>query len=291
MAFAIMGAIQLLNELKDRPFFIACGLSKPHSPPGAPQRFYDLYEVAKIRLPVNFAPRPTVPEGFPKGSIRPKNADLFVGRDATPEAAREMTRAYLASCSYADDNAGRVLAELDRLGLADNTIVVFLGDHGYQLGERGKWSKAGSLFEQGARIPFIIRLPGAKGNGTPSPRVVEALDLYATLADLCGLPQPQGPQAIEGRSLAPLLADPRSKWDHPAFTIWSEDGKTVHGATVRDERWRYAEFADGGAMLFDESADPDELRNLAADPSHGEVRQRLSESLKEYLAGGRKSSE
>lgn len=277
------GAIRLLNELKDETFFIACGLSKPHSPPGAPQKFYDLYDVAKIRLPENFAARPTVPEGFPKSAIRPRNADLFVGRDATPESAREMTRAYLASCSYADDNAGRVLAELERLGLTDRTIVVFWGDHGYQLGERGKWSKAGSLFEQGTRVPFIIRMPGAAGNGKPSPRTVESIDLYATLVDLCKLPVPQGKQAIEGRSLAPLLADPAVAWDHPAHSIWSEDGKTVHGATIRTERWRYAEFADGGTMLFDEEKDPQELKNVVELPENEAVRKELAEKLKGYL--------
>jgi arylsulfatase A-like enzyme len=274
--------IEQLRSLKDQPFFIACGLSKPHTPLGAPQKFFDLYDLAKIPLPVNFAPRPTVPEGFPKAAIRPRNADLFIGHDATPETAREVIRAYLASCSYVDDNVGRVLAELDRLGLAERTIVVFWGDHGYQLGERGKWSKAGSLFEQGARSPFIIRRPGAAGNGKSCPRVVEALDFYATLTALCGLPAP----AIEGRNLAPLLENPQAEWNHPGFTVWSEDGKTIHGATVRNERWRYAEFFDGSAMLFDEDADPQELKNVADAPENAAVRAELSQLVKTYLATG-----
>src|SRR5690606_33923250 len=150
-----------------------------------------------INLPPDFAPRPTVPEGFPAGSIRMSTADLFIGREATPEQAREMIRAYLACVSYVDWNVGRVLAELDGLGLRDNTIVVFWGDHGYQLGEKGKWSKAGSLWEQGTRVPFIIHDPRAKGNGQSSPRVVELLDIYPTLVDLCGLPSYEG---LEGRS-------------------------------------------------------------------------------------------
>lgn len=273
--------IEQLGKYKEQPFFIACGFSKPHSPPGAPQKFYDLYDLAKIPLPPDFAPRPTVPEGFPKLSIRPRNADLFIGRDATPEAAREMIRAYLASCSYVDANVGRVLAELDRLNLRTNTIVVFWGDHGYQLGERGKWSKAGSLFEQGARVPFIICLPNAKGNGQVSERVVESLDFYPTLAELCGLVQPQG---LEGRSLAPLLNNPNLEWNHPAFIVWSENGKTLHGVAVRNERWRYAEFVDGGAMLFDEEKDPRELKNVADDPKNAAIRAELSKLVKAYWA-------
>ena len=274
--------IEQLGKYKDKPFFLACGFAKPHSPPSAPQSCYDLYDLAKITLPPNFAPRPTVPEGFPKLSIRPKNADLFIGRDATPEAAKKMIRAYLASCSYADQNVGRVLAELDRLHLRTNTIVVFWGDHGYQLGERGKWSKAGSLFEQGARVPFIICLPDAKGNGQASERVVEALDFYPTLVDLCGLPSPKD---LEGRSLAPLLQNPKAEWNHPAFTVWSENGKTLQGVGVRNEHWRYTEFEDGTAMLFDEDNDPQELKNVAEELKNTAVRAELSKLVKAYLAG------
>ena len=194
--------------------------------------------------------RPTVPEGFPAGSIRPKNADLFIGREATPEQAREMIRAYLASSAYVDWNVGRVLDALKELGLQDNTIVVFWGDHGFQLGEKGKWSKAGSLWEQGARVPLLICDPRAEGNGNACPRVVESLDLFPTLADLCGLPPAEG---LEGRSVAPLLADPQAAWNHPAFTLWSEDGAYVTGVAVRTEHWRYAEFygRGAGAMLTD----------------------------------------
>ena len=275
-------AIQQLAKFKDQPFFLACGFAKPHSPPAAPQKFYDWYELAKIPLPPDFAPRPTVPEGFPTLAIRPKNADLFIGRDSTPESAREMIRAYLASCSYMDANVGRVLAELDRLNLRTNTIIVFWGDHGYQLGEKGKWSKAGSLFEQGARVPFLICEPGAAGNGHVSRRVVESLDFYPTLTELCGLPVPK---ELQGRSLVPLLKNPAAEWNHPAYTVWSENGRTLHGVAVRDERWRYAEFTDGSAMLLDLNNDPKELKNVADDPKHAAVRARLSRLVKDYWAG------
>ena len=232
-------AIAFMERYQDKPFFLVCGFSKPHSPPTTPQKYYDLWPVDSIPLPTNFAARPTVPEGFPRLSIRPRNADLFIGRDATPLAAREMIRAYLASVAWMDWNMGRVMAGLDRLGLREKTIVVFWGDHGYQLGERGKWSKAGSLFEQGDRLPLIILAPGEKGNGKPCPRIVESVDIYPTLAELCGLTPPPG---LEGRSLVPLLKDPDAKWDHPAHTVWSEDGRTLQGVAVRTERWRYAEF-------------------------------------------------
>jgi arylsulfatase A-like enzyme len=281
-------AIDFLRRYKDKPFFLACGFVKPHSPPTAPKKFFDKWDAGKIPLPPDFAPRPTVPEGFPVAAIRPKNADLFIGRAASQPEAREMIRAYLASSSWVDWLTGRVLAELDRLGLRERTVIVFWGDHGYQLGEKGKWSKAGSLFEQGDRTPFIIVAPGAKGNGQSCVRTVQALDFYPTLADLCGLTPPK---EIEGRSLVPLLNDPKAEWKHPAFTVWSEDGKTLHGVAVRTEKYRYAEFgenAKNGAMLFDEAADPHEMKNLANDPSFVGVRKELSAHVKNYLAGTEK---
>lgn len=278
-------AIGYLRENKGKPFFLAVGFVKPHSPPTAPKRFFDLWDVAKIPLPVDFAPRPTVPDGFPKAAIRPRNADLFIGRDATEQEAREMTRAYLASSAWMDWNVGRVIAELDRQGLRNNTIIVFWSDHGYQLGEKGKWSKAGSLFEQGNRTPYIVVDPRTKVAGQACERIVQAVDFYPTLAELCGL---SVSKEVEGRSLVPLLNNPKAEWRHPAFTVWSEDGKTYHGVAVRKERWRYAEFGpDGknGAMLFDQEADPHELKNLIDDPKHIEVRKKLSDMVRNYSSG------
>lgn len=266
------------------PFFLAVGFSKPHSPLVAPKRFFDLHPLEDIALPVDFASRPTVPEGFPEGSIRPNNADLFIRRDASPEAAREMIRAYLACVAYVDWNVGRVLAELDALGLRDETIVVFWSDHGYQLGEKGKWSKAGSLWEQGARVPLIIHDPRAAGNGTVSRRVVQLVDLYPTLVELTGLPRPDG---LEGRSLAPLLQQPEREWDHPAYTVWNERNRGITGVVVRTERWRYAEFfgRGAGAMLTDPIEDPHETKNLATDPRHADVVRELSALIARYAGG------
>src|SRR4029453_6519718 len=150
------------RKYKDQPFFLAVGSAKPHSPPSAPKKFFDLYDVNKIPLPPDFSARPVAPPGFPEISIARRNTDLFIGRDATPESAREMIRAYYASVSFMDEQVGRVLDEVDRLKLRERTIIVFWGDHGYHLGEKGKWSKAYSLWEVGLRVPLIIDLPGGK---------------------------------------------------------------------------------------------------------------------------------
>ena len=265
-----------------KPFFVGCGFSKPHSPPQAPQRFFDMYDPAKIQLPPDFAAWPTVPPGFPKAAIRPHNADLFIGRGASESEAKQVIRAYLASISWADWNMGRVIAELDSLGLRDNTVIVFVADHGYQLGEKGKWSKAGSLFEGGTRVPLIIDMPGMKGNGRACTRMVQSLDIYKTLCELAGLDVPAG---VEGTSLVPLLNDPRAAWEQPAYSIWSEDGKTIHGTAIRTEQWRYAEYgkdAANGAMLFDVHADPMELTNLADDAKHQATRAELSKLIAAY---------
>src|SRR6185369_3652041 len=178
---------------------------------------------------------------------------------------------------------GRVLAELDSLGLREKTIIVFWGDHGYQLGEKGKWSKAGSVWEQGSRVPFTICVPKATANGKVSPRIVEVMDLYPTLTELCGLPAQKD---LEGHSLVPLLNDPGAAWDHPAFTVWSEDGRTLTAIAVRTPKWRYAEFTagGGGAMLLDEEADPHEMTNIADDPKYATTRAELSALVKNYAA-------
>ena len=259
--------IEFLRRTKDsaQPFFIACGFAKPHSPPSAPKKFYDLYDVEKIPLPVDFAPRPTVPPGFPELSVVPRNTDLFIGRDASEAEAREMKRAYWASVSFMDEQVGRVLRALDESGHRDDTIVVFWGDHGYHLGEKGRWSKAYSLFEVAVRAPLLIAAPGFAGNGHVCAHPVEIVNLYKTLADLCALPVPDG---LEGASMTALLRDPAAPWDRPAFSVVAY--RDVLGRSVRTERWRYSQWVEGerGEVLFDELRDPHELANLAADPAH-----------------------
>jgi arylsulfatase A-like enzyme len=270
-------AVEYLERYKDRPFFLAVGFVKPHSPPTAPRKFFDLYDPARVELPPDFAPRPAPPAGFPEPSVPRRNADLFIGRDASPEEAREMIRAYRASTSFMDAQVGRVLDALERLGLRDNTVVVFWGDHGYHLGEKGKWSKAYSLFEVGTRVPLVIAVPGGRGRGTSA--TVELLDLYPTLAELCGLPRPA--DGVRGRSLTPLIKSPRAGWKRPAYSVTLFQGKL--GRAVRTDRWRYAEWDEGraGAMLFDHTRDPHELKNLASDPAHAKTVAEMKRLLKQ----------
>ena len=137
---------------------------------------------------------------------------------------------------------------------------------------------------------MIIRLPGAAGNGKVSPRIVQSIDIYPTLVELCGLAPPAG---LEGRSLAPLLADPEADWDHAAYTIWSEDGQTATGTSVRQGNWRYSEYdgPGGGALLFDEAADPHEMRNLADDPKFADVRAKLATLVREHKRSAAKPAD
>jgi uncharacterized sulfatase len=187
------------------------------------------------------------------------------------EGVRATIQAYYASISFLDANVGRVLDALDRLGLAGNTIVVFVSDHGYLLGERGQWMKQ-MLFERSARAPLIVAGAGVSAKGQPSQRIVELVDLYPTLADLAGLTPP----GLHGRSLLPLLKDPKAAWDHPAVTQVRRGNAAngfFMGYTVRTEQWRYTEWDNGkrGTELYDEKADPAELRNLAGDPDRAKI--------------------
>jgi arylsulfatase A-like enzyme len=251
-------AIELLEKSKGVAFFLAVGFAKPHSPYVAPKRHFGPYDPAGIALPADFAPRPTVAPGVPAEALSP-NGDVFIGRDATEAEARQIIAAYRACVSFVDAQIGRVLEALDRLGLREKTVIVFFGDHGYHLGEKGKWSKHNSLYEIGTRVPLLVALPGAKGAACR--RTVELVDLYPTLVELCGLPPVAG---IEGDSLVPLLRDPAAAWDRPARSM-TVRGKAT-GWTVRTERWRYTEWP-GGAELYDHEADAGETRNLAADPA------------------------
>ncbi len=262
--------IAALPRLKaaDAPFFIAMGYTQPHSPPTAPQRFLDLYPRDQVKLPPDFGPRPAALPGFPVDSVGP-NYDLFINRDATADEARAVKATYLAACSWVDWNVGRLLAALDAEGLRENTIILFWGDHGYHLGEKGKWSKHGSLYELGLRVPLIISAPGQAGNGQTSPRIVETLDLFPTLAELSRLPIPAH---AEGHSLAPLLAAPTTAdWDFPAYAFHRHEKKLQRA--VRHGRWLYAEYdaPPVDAMLIDVENDPSELTNLLNDPAHAET--------------------
>jgi uncharacterized sulfatase len=189
---------------------------------------------------------------------------LFIGRDASPEAAQEMIEAYYASTTFVDRQLGRVMEALDRLNLRERTVIILFGDHGYHLGEKGKWSKHNSVFEVACRVPMMVCLPGGT-SGKSSPRTVQLLDIFPTFCEAAGIAPPPG---LEGHSLVPLAKDPQAGWDHPAYTV-CRNGPAV-GESVRTERYRYSEFTggSGGALLFDHQSDPHEMKNLAGDPKH-----------------------
>jgi uncharacterized sulfatase len=257
-------AIKLLEANQGKPFFLACGFYRPHTPFVAPKKYFAMFPLDRIALPAIPAERQ------PAAAY----ASAKKEQDAMTDAQRrECLQAYYASTTFMDAQLGRVLDALDRLKLADRTIVVFLSDHGYHLGEHGLWQKR-SLFENSARVPLVIYDPRAKGNGQPCGRTVELVDLHATLADLCGLAAP----TTDGKSLKPLLDDPAAAWDRPAMTQVSRGGPSEKqspymGYSVRTERYRYTEWDGGkhGTQLFDYQTDPQESRNLADDPDHAAV--------------------
>ncbi len=254
--------IALLEKNKDRPFFIGAGFYRPHCPFIAPRKYFDLYPLDSVPAPEASSAVETPPAAW---STTPPHWGL------SAQEQRESIRAYYASVSFLDANVGLILDALDRLGLAGNTIVVFLSDHGYHLGEHGQWMKQ-TLFERSARAPLILAGPGIPSKGGSTSRVVEFLDLFPTLADLAGVRAAQG---LQGRSLTPLLKNPRAKWDHPAVTQVRRGPAAAPfmGYSIRTEKWRYTEWDHGkqGAELYDEVADPHESNNLAADAKHQKV--------------------
>jgi uncharacterized sulfatase len=232
-------AIKLLEQNRKRPFFLAVGFYQPHVPCIAPKKYFDMYPLNGIKMPKE---PPDVRKQAPAAAltVNPPNYGL------KDEDCRKMIQAYYAATTFVDAQIGQVLDALERLGLADNTIVVLWGDHGWLLGEHGLWQKM-SLFEESARVPLVIAAPGAKAAGRGCGRTVELIDLYPTLADLCRIKVPAG---AEGKSLKPLLDDPARKWGEGAYTqVARGAGKKMApkfmGRSVRTERWRYTEWDEG----------------------------------------------
>lgn len=264
-------AIDLLEQraADGKPFYLAVGYYRPHTPYVAPKAYYDMYPLDEIQVP---RVAPDNDDRFPAAALDSrKPAETAMGDDLR----RHAIQAYYAATTFMDAQAGRVLDALNRLGLADDTIIVFQSDHGYHLGEKNLWKKQ-SLFEESTRVPLIIAVPGNSANGRASERTVELLSLHKTLAELCGIPA--DPMA-EGFSLAPLLKDPKASWDHPAysqvarFDRGEDNGEMKMGRSVRTERWRYTEWDGGraGVELYDHDLDNGEMNNLANDPEHKPV--------------------
>lgn len=266
---------------KDKPFFLACGFFRPHTPYVAPKKYFDMYPPEKLALPKVPADHWQKHPAPAFGSAKKEQEKL------TDELRRKALQAYYASTTFMDAQVGRVLAALEKLKLADKTIVVFISDHGYHLGEHGLWQKM-SLFENSARVPLIVYDPRSKANGSTCSRTVELIDLHATLAEMCDLPKPK----TDGKSFTGLLNDREAPWDKPAITQVSRGTPTATGETtgknpwfmgysVRTERYRYTEWDGGkkGAQLYDYETDPGELTNLAEDPKHAETVKKLKALL------------
>ena len=259
-------AIKLMEVKRDKPFFLGVGFFRPHTPFVAPKKYFAMYPLNEMRLPY-----------APKGDRDDIPIAAFAHNCPVPNyglddlTLRKALQAYYATVSFVDAQIGRLMAALDQLKLADNTIVVLWSDHGYHLGEHnGIWQKR-TLFEQSARSPLIIRVPGAKGNGTVCTRIVEFVDIYPTLTDLADLKSPSG---LEGRSLKPLLQNPLAEWNGTAITQVLRPAdkrlvKPVMGRSIRTARWRYSDWAEGqaGVELYDHASDPLEFNNLALKPN------------------------
>lgn len=264
-------AIELLEKHKDAPFFLAVGFYRPHCPWITPGGYFERYSLDAMKLP-------DIAQGYRDSVPAPALASTqpwpYFG--VTPDQARECKLAYYAAISFVDAQVGRVLDSLDRLGLRENTIVVFWSDHGYHLGEHGLWFKM-SCFEESARVPLIIVAPGLANAGKVCGRTVELVDLYPTLADLAGLKPPEN---LQGVSLRPLLENPAAAWTRPAFTQLERGNFPGH--SVRTERWRYTEWDLGakGEELYDHDADPQEIHNLASEPQYAATVAEMKSLLK-----------
>jgi iduronate 2-sulfatase len=277
-------AVSAINEIKDGPFFLAVGFYRPHMPWVAPKKYWDLYNPDEIHISSN----QNLPEGAP--AFASNQASEFRSYKGVPregpipeDIQREAIHGYCASVSYADAQIGKVLSELQRLGLREKTIVILWGDHGYQLGEHGTWNKR-TNWELAARVPLIISVPGQAHAGEQANALVELLDMYPTLVELCGLKPPTG---LEGRSFVPLLKDPHQPWKEAAFTIIRKpipelgDG---FGRALRNDRYRFVEWSGPDSdkrvyELYDEQADPEESFNIANRPENKALVKELVEQL------------
>lgn len=251
----------------DKPFFITCGFRRPHLPWMAPADYFDLYATDQLPLPVTGnVPRPA---GDP---LKPA---------ASPDSRRASLRAYFACISFMDRQLGRVLDTMDRLKLWDNTIVLMLGDNGYHLGTRGGYWGKGTPYEESCGVPLLIAAPRmAKATGCS--RVVEYVDLYPTLVELCSLPARRD---VVGRSLRPLLEEPSVPWEHAAFTVNARNNQPSNLA-VSTERFRYIEYAapKNAVELYDIQSDPREWTNLADKPEYAATLAKLKKLAAEHRA-------
>lgn len=298
----LVRTLAALDAIKDRPFFLAFGTWKPHLPFHVPTKYFDLYPTDSIKLPTNISAPENVPElAMTNWEELRGHVDMPNEGPVTPEQARQLIRGYYASVSFVDSLVGRLLDDLDRHGLRDNTIVVLFGDHGFHLGDHGMWTKK-TNFEEATHAPLIICMPGQERPGARCDALVEFVDIYPTVCDLAGLPIPDD---LEGVSLVPLMQDRNRPWKSAVFSQYHRPGPgrgyvsnqlylpevDTMGYSMRTPRWRYNEWIKGGkekvaAELYDYDNDPGETVNLANQPEYKETVKRLSAKLQ---AGWRKA--
>jgi len=259
--------IEQLQKDHDKPFFVACGLIKPHLPWAVPRKYYDMFPLDTVKLPPHIENdlKDVPPAGV--RMARPTGDHAKFLKSGRWKAA---IQSYLATCAYVDVNIGRLLDAFLASKYKDNTIIVLWGDHGWHLGEKEHWRKF-ALWEEATRAPLIWVAPGVTKAGAVCDQPVDFLTIYPTLCDLAGLPIPEH---VEGKSLKPLLENPDAKWDEVAMTT---HGYKNHA--VRTDRWRYIRYADGSEELYDHDSDQYEYKNEADNPELKAVKAKLAEML------------
>ena len=279
-------AIETLRRLKgaDQPFFLGVGFLKPHLPFTCPKKYWDMYPADTIKLPDNYYPPKNAPEPALHNWYELRTYGGIPATGGIPdETALNLIRGYRACITFVDVQIGRVLDELDRLGLRDNTIVVLLGDHGYHLGENGIFTKM-TNFELGTHAPLIFSMPKQTTAGQRTRALVEFVDIFPTLAELAGLPLPPH---LEGTSFSPLFTEPARPWKQAVFSQYLRPGKDKFmGRSVRTDRWRYTEWKNGkgddaGVELYDEKDDPKENSNVAGETKNNAVISEMTKRLQD----------
>lgn len=273
-------AVEELNRLKnsDKPFFLAFGLHKPHLPFNAPKKYWDMYKAEEIQLANNnFAPENVTPYSIPNyGELR-QYFDIPNSEAIDDDLALKLIHGYCACITYIDTLIGRLLEELERLKLRENTIILLWGDHGWKLGEHGSWSKH-TNFEIDTRSPLIVSAPHMKNANVKTNALVEFVDIYPTLADLCDL---EIPAHIEGISFKPIIDNPEKPWKKAAFSQFPRKQHNVMGYAIRTKDFRYVEWKINGTNevkakeLYDHRQNHDENVNVAGKPEYREQENKM----------------
>lgn len=270
------GILKELAATPGQPFFFAVGFANPHVPWVSPKKYWDLYDRAKLVMADNpFLPRNAPPFAAKSGEDFYWYSNVPKDRKITDAFGRECLHGYLAATSYVDAQVGRLLAALETTGLAKNTIVILWGDHGYYMGEHGWWGGKHNNYEGATHTLLLCALPGQKTAGQSTRGIVEFVDIYPTLVDLCGLPKPRDAAQLEGVSFVPLLENPKQPWKKAAFSEYPKGGPDADGhpgqylgLAMRTDRWRYVEWTNQktGAIaareLYDHEKDPQENENV-----------------------------